>query len=219
VKRPSRGPTVAAFLVLLGLIPTRAAATCPPPARGWIVGAEAGATWYDVVGGLQGVEWGPDLGRAGDRVILRVGYRQLTLSNSDVSPQTARGSLQVIAATTDEARLCFTVHGGGTRFTSGDDHGDVLVGGLGISVAARTALGGLLVPFIEARGLAGRSSGQVLDLELDETGLSLGVEGGATARLSRLQIRVTGSFDALSPTLGVTPYPKHAVRVAATLVL
>jgi hypothetical protein len=190
-----------------------AAQACDPAPGGW-VGLEAGRVTYDVAGGLSGFEWGADAGIGTRTVTARLGYRRVELEGSEVTPHLVRLSLRRTIPVGGGWRICLSALGGGSRFSAEAGDGSVVAGGAGVGIAHGLIIDQVrVVPFLELRGLTARSTGTVLDLDTDASGLSLGAEGGATAYAGRLHIRVTGSLDGFAAGLGVTPYPASAVRV------
>jgi opacity protein-like surface antigen len=208
-------PALLLVLVLAGLLaPASAAAqACGPGAGGW-VGVEAGRVGYDVAGGITGYEWGADAGIGTRSLAARLGYRRLDLEDSGVTPHLLRASLRSALPVAGGWRLCLAAHGGGSVFAGDAGDGTVVGGGVGLGIGHDLSVGQVLVvPFVEARGLAARSTGTVLGLDTDATGLSLGVEGGAIAHAGRLHVQATASLDGFAAGLGVTPFPASAIRL------
>lgn len=203
-----------ALVLAAALAPAPTAAqTCGPAGGGW-VGLEAGRVTYDVAGGITGYEWGADMGIGSRSLAARLGYRQVSLEESDVTPQVLRLSVGSTVPVGAGWRLCLAAHGGGSRVSGEAGDGTVVAGGAGLGVAHALVLDGVrMVPFVEARGLAAQSTGTVLGLATDAAGLSLGVEGGAVAHIGRLHIRATAALDGFAAGLGVTPYPASAIRL------
>jgi hypothetical protein len=192
---------------------------CQAFPAGWGAGLEVGGVRHDVAGGVSGIEWGPDLMHAGGRVSARLGYRRVDLGRR-VTPHVVRGSVSTGLGSLLGARLCATVHGGGTRFSGDGDSGTVLAAGAGLAVAGRTRVGETPVfPYLELRGLGARSAGTVLDVSVEGTGLSLGLEAGARVRRGRLGLRAAASLDGFAGGLGVTPYAGRSLRVGADYAL
>jgi hypothetical protein len=209
-----RRPTVLVAFFALTVLPVPAAAEwCGQLRPGMAAGLEAGGIRYSVADGVSGVEWGPELALGGSRIAGRMGYRQVVLRDVDVRTHVVRGSARVALGSVLGVGLCATLHGGGTRFATGADHGTVVAGGAGAALTRAGADGAPVSPFFEVRGLAARSSGSILDIATDATGLSLGVEAGVHARLGRVQMRASGSVDGFAAGLGVTPYPERGLRV------
>jgi hypothetical protein len=198
----------------LALAPAAAAGqSCGPRTGAW-TGLEAGRVGYDVAGGITGYEWGADMGVDGISVAWHVGYRRVELDDSDVTPQLLRASLRYALPREDRWRVCLAAHGGASRFSGESGEGTVLAGGGGLAVSRALLIGDVLVaPFLEARGLAARSTGTALDVDTDAGGMSLGVAGGAVAHVGRANISASGSRDGFAGGLGVTPYPAWALRL------
>jgi hypothetical protein len=221
-RRPATGElrVFGVLAVFLALLPAPAAAErCEGAPTGWGAGVEVAGVRHDVAGGVSGIEWGPDLVHAGGRVSARLGYRRVELDRR-VTPHVVRGSVSMGLGSLLGARLCATLHGGGTRFSADGDSGTVLAGGAGLAVVGRTRVGETPVfPFLEVRGLGARSAGTVLDMSAEGTGLSLGLEAGARARLGRVGLRAAASLDGFAGGLGVTPYPGRSLRFGADYAL
>jgi opacity protein-like surface antigen len=208
-------PALILVLVLAGLLaPASAAAqACGPGPGGW-VGVEAGRVGYDVAGGITGYEWGADAGIGTRSLAARLGYRRVDLEESGVTPHLLRAALRSALPAGGGWRFCLAAHGGGSLFSGDAGEGTVVAGGVGLGIAYDLRVDQVLVvPFVEARGLAARSTGTVLGLDTDATGLSLGVEGGAIAHVGRLHIQATASLDGFAAGLGVTPFPASAIRL------
>jgi hypothetical protein len=144
----------------------------------------------------------------------RLGYRQVFLEESDVTPHLLRLSIGSTIPVGGGWRLCLAAHGGGSRASGEAGDGTVVAGGAGLGVAHGIVMDGVrVVPFLEARGLAAQSTGTVLGLATDGSGLALGVEGGAVAHIGRLHLRATAALDGFAAGLGATPYPASAIRL------
>jgi hypothetical protein len=216
--RSLRAWMAGAALLLILVHPTRAAAECAPGAGGILIGVAGGAFRYDVAGAMTGTEWGPEAGLASRLVTFRASYGQLDLDGSEIAPHVVRGSLRISSDAESALSLCLAAHGGATWFAAGDEVATALVGGVGMGAAVRTMVGrSQVVTFVEIRGLAGRTTGELLDMDVEASGMAVGFEGGARLRVGRLELRATGSLDGLAPGLGVTPYPARAVRVAGAI--
>jgi hypothetical protein len=188
-----------------------------PGSPAWVAGFEGGGVEYDLGSGVRGIEWGPELAHIRSRVAIAVGYRRVELvdlTEAQVTPHFGRGSLSVRMGSIGGVAVCATAHGGGSRFEAAGDDGTVMVGGLGLALAGRTIFDETpLHPFVEVRGLAARSTAEVLGVAIDEAGYSVGVEAGITAYLGRAAVRLTGSLDGFAPGLGLTPYASRAIRL------
>jgi hypothetical protein len=188
---------------------------CAPVLGGIGLAMEASAIEYGVAGGVSGVAWGLDATMGSGRVSGQVGYQRITLRRTTTSPHALRASLRMPVAVVGGWSLCGVGHAGGTRWVADAGQGTVLAGGIGLSLYRAVAIGGAtVVPFDEARGLGARGTGTALDVDMDATGLSFGVEAGASIPLGRLELRLTGSMDGFAAGLGVTPYPDRSLRVA-----
>jgi hypothetical protein len=180
---------------------------------GWL-GMEGGRVTYGVAGGITGYEWGADVGVGTRSLAARLGYRQVSLDQSDVTPQVLRLAIGSNLPMGGSWRLCLAGHGGGSRVSGEAGDATVVAGGAGLGMTHDLILAGVrVVPFVEARGLAAQSTGTVLGIATDSDGLSLGVEGGAVAHVGRLHIRATAALDGFAAGLGTTPYPNSAIRL------
>lgn len=208
--------------ILTAVAPTMAAGaspaagqSCPPAFGGAGLALEAGAVGYDVADGISGVGWGVDGIMTPGRVSVELGYRRITLRQSTTSPDLLRGAVRAPVMRVGGWSVCGVVHAGGSRYVADAGRGSVLAGGLGLALARPiTAWGTTVLPHAEVRGLGARASGTVLDIEMDGSGLSLGVEAGASVPVGRVVLRLAGSMDGFASGLGVTPYPARALRLA-----
>lgn len=166
---------------------------------------------HRVGGGVTGPAVGADLAFSAAPARVRLGYRHTRFAGDAADPHTVRVEVAYPAARMGALALCAVGHGGGTVFTLGDDAGLVLAGGLGVTLASDA---GAYRPFVSVRGLAARTTGTVLGIGVDATGLSLGVEAGAAASFGALDVRLTGALDGFDNGLGVTPYPAYSVELA-----
>lgn len=200
-----------ALALLLLVVPASTAGQgCAIPAGG-LVSVEAGFVRYDVADRQTGVEWGGDVGLGSREVAFRAGYRRIEFDNG-VAPDVVRASLHGRLGVVDGWHHCIVAYGGASRFETDADDGLVLAGGVGFATAYPLGRTGI-VPFIEVRGLAARTTGTILDTDIEESGLSVGLEAGLSVYRGRVQLRAAGSMDGFSPALGVTPYPTQAIRL------
>lgn len=200
------------------LVPAVAAATLMAPATavaqacGIVPGlaAAGGYVAYDV-GSTSGIAVGADVAVAADPVLVEVGYRRAILEGDAAQPDIVRGVVAFPAAEASGMTTCVTAHAGAARFSFEDDTGSVLAGGFGLTLT--TTESQPVQPFLSVRGLGARATGTVLGLDLDASGLSLGVEAGLVAALGPVALRVAGSLNGFDDGLGVTPYANQTIEV------
>ncbi len=205
---PSRIPAVALLLLVVPAGAAGQACAVPP---GGLVAVEAGAVRYDVANRMTGAEFGADARLSSRQVAFRAGYRRAQFEHGP-SPDIVRLTLSGRLGLADGWSHCVIVHGGAARWATDTDDGLVLAGGLGFGTAYPLGRSGI-VPFLEVRGLGGWSTGSILDVDMHETGLSIGVEAGLTGHFGRIEARASGALDGFAPGLGVTPYPAQALRL------
>lgn len=183
------------------------------------VSASGGAARYAVADGLSGPSLGADATLALPVLSLRASYRRVLLA--DATPDPDIGRLAVAARLPLKVpwfTICGTGHAGVAALPLDGEATTVMAGGLGLLVARAFPVElGRLVPFLEVRGLAARTAGTVFGVEIDATGLSLGVEGGVRAVFGPLTLRLSGSADGFDDGLGLTPYPAAAGEVGVGL--
>lgn len=179
------------------------------------VSASGGYASYKVAGGTSGVALGGDAALDVAPVAVQVGYRRILLDGDAADPDVFRAVVAYPATRFQGVELCAVAHGGLARFTFESDAGSVLAGGLGVTVSPAAAR--RLQPYLSVRGLGARAAGTVLGLDIDASGLSVGVEAGITAIVGPAAIRVSGTMDGFDDGLGVTPYPGTAAELAVQL--
>ena len=201
------------------LLPAALAAQECTAGGGFRVSAAAGLVHYGVSNGVDGVELGGELGASFAPVAVTVGYHRLDLERGEIDPDVIRGRIAVRIPTSDDFEYCGSVFGGMSLMSPPDGGGTdarVVAGGAGLHVARPLPRGaGVLRPFAGIRGGAASSSGEVLGLDVSETGYSFGGDVGAVADIGRFTARAEASFDGFAPALGISPYPDRAFRLAA----
>lgn len=176
------------------------------------VSAVGGYASYDIAGGIDGPQLGADVSVDAAAVGLRLGVRTVVLEGEAPDPLLARVQVSAPIISFAEMDVCGDVHAGISRFSFSDDTGTVLAGGIGLTVAPATP--GPIRPWLSVRGLAGWTSGTILDFAVDETGLSLGAEAGVAIRSGALSVRLVGAGDGFDGGLGPTPYPELSAELA-----
>lgn len=179
------------------------------------VSAAGGYASYAVAGGTSGAALGGDLALDLSSVAAQVGYRRILLEGDGADPDVIRAVLAYPAADFEGVTICGVAHGGLARFTFESDAGSVLAGGLGVTLSRAGA--GSVRPYLSVRGLGARAAGTVLGLDVDASGLSVGVEAGITAMVGQAAVRVSGTVDGFDDGLGVTPYPGASAELAVQL--
>lgn len=198
-----------ATLTLLAAPGAAAAQTCGI-APG--VAAAGGYASHRVAGGTDGVALGADIGFRAGPAVVRLGYRRTVLAGEAADPDGVRGVASYPAVRMEGVTVCGDAHAGVTHFAVRGDAGTVLAGGVGVTLAP--AGSGPLHPYVSLRGLAARTVGTVLDVDIDAAGLALGVEAGLAATIGPLSLRVAGARDGFDDGLGVTPYPTTSLELA-----
>jgi hypothetical protein len=177
--------------------------------------AVAGYAHYEMAGGVDGWEVGADVAFAPGPLGARVGYRKLLIDGGDADPDVVRGTLAVPLAGLSGVATCALVEAGLSRYSAPAGEATSVAGGAGLAVALPLGLAaGGAVPFVAVRALHARTESTVLGVDGSGGGWSLGVEGGVSAGLGPLLLRLTGSVDGFDDTLGATPYPDRSVRLA-----
>lgn len=200
--------TAAVLALLPGLAAPLAAQRCGILLEGssaTVTGA-GGYARYDI--GSDGVLGGGDLAVAAGPVGLQAGYRAGPFDPDPVHLVNAVMAAPILRA--ESMALCGTLHGGLAMASVGDDSTNSLAGGAGL----RLALGnGGVASYVEVRGLAARTSGDVWGVDVDLAGYSIGGEAGIQAALGSFTLRLVGALDGLDGGLGVTPYPGATAQV------
>lgn len=207
----------AALLPLISATLVLAPAAGAAQACGIVPGVSAGGGYvsYRVAGGTSGVALGGDVALDISPVTAQVGYRRILLDGDAADPDVIRAVVAYPAVRLEGVAICGVVHGGLTRFTYDSDAGAVLAGGLGVAVSPVGA--SPLRPYLSVRGLGARATGTVLGLDVDASGLSVGVEAGVTALVGPAAVRVSGTVDGFDDGLGITPYPNTSAELAVQL--
>lgn len=171
--------------------------------------AALGAASYDVAD-LSGPMVGLDAGVALTPGSVRVGYRTLLLDGPDPHIGRVAGAIPIPFSPAGAA-ICAIGHGGVSRLAVGGEGNTVVAGGIGLRVVHPLSFGGVQTrPYAEVRGLAASSSGSILGVDVAETGMAVGVEGGIRAAVGRFTVSLTGAVDGFAAGLGLTPYPNAA---------
>lgn len=206
-------------LVLAGAataIPGAVAAQACGLIGGTGVAVSAGVATYEIADGVSGAAYGLDGALALSGASIRAGYRRVDLEGS--TPHIGRIAAAVpvpVSLGLGGLRFCGTGHAGVARLPVGDEGTTVAAGGAGLRIAAGFPLGeGEAVPYAEVRGLAARSTGTILGVDVDATGLALGVEGGVHAAIGSVTLRLSATVDGFVEGLGVTPYPSTSLEAA-----
>lgn len=208
------------LVVLLGIAgPAAAQDRCGEPGDvgRTRVSAIVGAVRYDLVGDRvsDGVEVGLEAGARAAGFGIRGGVHRVLLGDAPTDPTTARLRLMREVFRVAGIGLCGVALAGGSRVSSGSDAAVTIGGGIGLIAGARFAMGRIAVaPFVGARALGARSTGDVLGQEFSASGGSVGVEGGVGAAHGRAHGALRFSMDGFDPALGATPYPGLALRLA-----
>lgn len=211
--RPLPRALLVAAVAFASLPAPGAAHTCGEPdgVTGWV---HVAAVDHRVAGRVNGLELGAGATLPVAAGALSVGGHRARLSGAPAAPVTLRAAFRRPVTEVAEWQVCGAAHAAASWFSADAGSGHVLVGGPGIQLSRPIRLGdAMVVPHIEARGLAARAAGTVLDEDVDGTGLSLGVEAGALAWRGRWTVLARASLDGFAPGLGATPYPARAVRL------
>lgn len=221
------GPAALLATVMAAVLIGAAAGTAHGQACGVATGrgaaAHGGYVQYDLGAGVSGAMIGLDVTSVsrpavlpGQRFESRLGYRTILLEPGPNPHIVRQVSAMEIPITPLRFSLCPALHAGGSWVTIDDEPSFALAGGLGLRVAGTILAGaGTAVPYAEVRGLAAYSTGTVFDIEVEGTGLAVGVEAGLLAAFGRLTLQATASLDGLDGGLGLTPYPRAAGELSA----
>lgn len=112
--------------------------------------------------------------------------------------------------------LCGGLLGGGSAARDGEDEAWTAAGGAVVGVTRRLSIARLSIsPWVGARGLGARTSGEILGEPFVTTGLSLGVGAGVGVSSGRAVGALRVTADGFDAALGATPYPSLALRLVA----
>lgn len=176
------------------------------------IAVSLGGAGYDVAS-LSGPTLGLDVGLTGAAGSVRAGYRTVRLDGPDPHMGRLTGALPLPFSPAGLA-LCATGHGGISRLQVGSESTTVGAGGMGLRVVRPVAIGQVVAhPYGEVRGLAARSTGRLLGLDLSASGLAVGVEAGVRAVTGRFTFALSAAADGFAPALGITPYPSMAAEI------
>lgn len=175
------------------------------------VSAAGGYVHYPVAGGTSGAAIGGELAVEVRPAVVQLGYRRMLLEGDGADPDVARAVVAYPAYRLAGLDLCAVGHAGVTRFTLDSDAGWLVAGGIGATLASAD---GPLQPYVSVRGLGARTVGTVLGLDVEASGLSLGVEAGLAAVFGPAALRLSGTVDGFDDGLGVTPYPGQSAELA-----
>lgn len=194
-----------------------AAQVCTGAGTGVSIAPVAGLVHYEFGDGTDGLELGAELRwRGSDTEAVLHPYR-VSVDGALTAPLGIRGGVSIRVLELLGVTTCANLMGGAARFAWEDDSGQTVAGGAGLTLATTLSLGAAaLTPYLGARGLAAATTGEILGLELDGSGGSVGLEGGATVTAGRLDFRASVAFDGFAGGLGATPYPGRAARLAVS---
>ncbi len=198
--------TAAALIAIAGAGSPLRAQSCGL-AAGAAIEAAVGVASYEAAGGLTGPAVGADGTLVAAPASFRVGYRRVLLDGPD--PDIGRVAAAVpLPFSALGLTVCATGHAGAARLATGSDAITVLAGGVGLRLARAAPVGGVRSrPYAEVRGLGARSTGTLMDVDVTDQGLALGVEIGVAAELGSLTLGIAASLDGFDPDLGLAPYP------------
>lgn len=179
------------------------------------VSLSGGYASYRVSGGTSGVTVGADVAIEATSLGVQLAYRRVMLDGETADPDVVRAAVTYPVIRLAGIDLCAVGHGGVARFSFEGDAGAVMAGGIGATLAPSMA--GPVQPFLSVRGLGARTTGTVLGLEIDASGLSFGAEAGIALLFGPAAIRVSGTLDGFDDGLGITPYPGHSAELAVQL--
>lgn len=214
----SRGWTTVAIVALAFTIAIAAPGAVRAQSCGLVAGtglaASAGVASYEFLDGVSGTAYGLDGSLALTAASVAAAYRMVELEGRRPHIGRVAAALPLpVPVHLGPIRVCGTGHAGAARLPVGDEGTTVVAGGLGLRVAGTIPVGrGTAVPFGEVRGLAARSTGTLLGVDVGESGLSVGVEGGVQGAVGRVTLRLSASIDGFSEALGVTPYPRTSIE-------
>lgn len=212
---PRRGSAL--LLATLGLAwgGGLAAQVCTGAGTGVSIAPVAGLVHYEFGDGTDGVELGAELRWRGSRAEAALHPYRVSVDGALTSPLGIRGGVSIRVLEILGVTTCADLMGGATGFAWEGDSGLTVAGGSGLTMATTLSLGAAAVtPYLGARGLAAATSGEILGLDVDASGGSVGLEGGATVTAGRLDLRASVALDGFAGGLGATPYPGRAARLA-----
>lgn len=180
--------------------------------RGTGVEVGAGTASYDIGDGVSGPTFGVGAAVAAGASGARLDFMRAGLG--DPNPDIIRGAAAIrLFPLPGGTAVCATWQGGSAFLDVDGERSSVVAGGLGLRFARAAAPGALrLEPYVEVRGLAARSAGTILGVEVAASGLAVGVEGGLSARIGRVTAALSAALDGFDGGMGITPYPSAAVQ-------
>lgn len=205
-------PVALSGLIALAALLAPQRATAQQCAPGNAVTGSAGYAGYAVAGGVDGPQYGGHASFAVGRGALQLYAGVVALGGEKPDPVLGRVRATYPLIAVRGVALCGDVHAGTSRFTVADDVGAVLAGGLGVTLEPARA--GTVRPWLSVRGLGGWTTGTVLGVDMDATGLAVGVEAGIELGLGPVAVRLSAARDGFDAGLGPTPYPETSVALA-----
>lgn len=192
-----------------------AAQGCTGVGTGVSIAPVAGLVHYEFGDGTDGLELGAELRWRGSRAEAVLHPYRVSVDGALTSPLGIRSGVSIRVLEVLGVTTCANLMGGAARFAWEGDSGLTVAGGAGLSIATTLSLGSAaLTPYVGTRGLAAATSGEVLGLEVEASGGSVGLEGGARVAAGRLDVRASVALDGFAGGLGATPYPGRAARLA-----
>lgn len=207
--RAIRGLMLATLAVAALMTPTTLLAqSC---GTGNSVVAVGGYVTHKVAGGTAGAQVGGDVGLAVGPAALRLGVRGMLLEGTAPDPVAGRVRFSYPVAALEGVAICADAHAGVSVFSAGGDGAVATAGGLGLTLEPARSDG--FHPWLSVRGLGGWTTGTVLDVGLNATGLGVGVEAGFSAMLGPVVVRASAARDGFDGGLGATPFPETSLEL------
>lgn len=211
-----RQRAAAAFIVATTALPATAAAQICGLVGGTGIAATAGFATYDMADDVSGPAFGLDGNLAQTGASVRASVRRIDLDSRSAGLGRLAAAVPLpLPFNTGPISLCGIGHAGAARLPLDDETTTAVAGGAGLRIAGRLPLaGGFAVPYAEVRGLAARTTGTLLGVDVDASGMAVGGEGGVQATFGRMTLGAAASIDGFDDGLGVTPYPNTAAEFA-----